>query len=617
MRGPFHSAFGGGVGVRRGGDEPVRPIASGLKLGPDHVDTIDQSHERCVALGVSRIERPDHTPLGRSDLAVVRDRNLRLHDHAAPVMEMLYEQIVNSQSMVVLTDAAGVIRRVNDAYCRIVGLPREELGSIFGIGMQMLNILTEQNVRASIASLKASDVLIVPDLAKVTSVDFKLGRDAIARGAEATRGVLPLLSNYALAPTDYVKQLAVQRRVAVPSRIDEVRIEGTEYTTADVIRAQLSVLPGAPFSRGQIEQDLAWLQGRGDFERLDYRLVTERDRNVLLVNVQEKPWGPNYFRFGLNLGTDFRGEGAFNLIGNHTRRWLNSYGGEWRNELQIGRTQRLSTELYQPLLANETLFVSAGAERERRIADVGLQLADGTTSRPLLQYAGVDTRVWLDLGAAFGRYGELRIGPHYERVSISPKISPLQLTGIKSIDSGFHINAVIDQRDAAAFARAGAASGRSGRGPPPAARSGPRARRRCRPDRPRRPRQRLRHRLAVPHRPPHRRDRRHRADLHRRGDAADDRARPGPGPARPGVARRTRRRQRTAGPPGSAAPPGRRGDGAGRRVEQRRAQARPREPGRRRRRGHLALLHAAECTAHAGGYPAFVAICGSGIWASD
>ena len=35
MRGPLHSAFnsGGSVGVRRGGDEPVRPIASGLKRG--------------------------------------------------------------------------------------------------------------------------------------------------------------------------------------------------------------------------------------------------------------------------------------------------------------------------------------------------------------------------------------------------------------------------------------------------------------------------------------------------------------------------------------------------------------------------------------------------------
>ena len=111
MRGPLHSAFnsGGSVGVRRGGDEPVRPIASGLKLGTEHVETIDQSHERCVALGVSRIERPDYSPLGRSDLTVARDRNLRLHDHAAPVMEMLYEQIVNTESMVVLCDSSGTI----------------------------------------------------------------------------------------------------------------------------------------------------------------------------------------------------------------------------------------------------------------------------------------------------------------------------------------------------------------------------------------------------------------------------------------------------------------------------------------------------------------------------
>ena len=109
MRGPFHSAFGGNVGARRRGDEPVRPIASGLKLGPDHVDTIDQSHERCVALGVSRIERPDFAPLGRSDLTLARDRNLRLYDRAAPVMEMLYEQIVNTESMVVLCDSSGTI----------------------------------------------------------------------------------------------------------------------------------------------------------------------------------------------------------------------------------------------------------------------------------------------------------------------------------------------------------------------------------------------------------------------------------------------------------------------------------------------------------------------------
>ncbi|MDT7837164.1 sigma-54-dependent Fis family transcriptional regulator [Aquabacterium sp. OR-4] len=108
MRGPFHPAIGS-QGARRGSEAPTRPIASSLNLSHDHIDKIEQSHERCVALGVSRIDAPDLSPLGRPDMVVVRDRNRRLHEHAAPVMEMLYEQIVNTENMVVLTDATGTI----------------------------------------------------------------------------------------------------------------------------------------------------------------------------------------------------------------------------------------------------------------------------------------------------------------------------------------------------------------------------------------------------------------------------------------------------------------------------------------------------------------------------
>ena len=70
---------------------------------------IEHSHQRCEALGLSRIERPDHSPLMRSDIAVARDRNQRLFTHAAPVMEMLFEQIAGTESMIVLTDAQGTI----------------------------------------------------------------------------------------------------------------------------------------------------------------------------------------------------------------------------------------------------------------------------------------------------------------------------------------------------------------------------------------------------------------------------------------------------------------------------------------------------------------------------
>ncbi|MDM0111305.1 sigma-54-dependent Fis family transcriptional regulator [Variovorax sp. J22R133] len=72
-------------------------------------ELIEQWHQRCAALGLARVERPDFAPLVRSDLAVARERNQRLFTHAAPVMEMLFEQIVDTESMIVLADVEGTI----------------------------------------------------------------------------------------------------------------------------------------------------------------------------------------------------------------------------------------------------------------------------------------------------------------------------------------------------------------------------------------------------------------------------------------------------------------------------------------------------------------------------
>ena len=83
--------------------------ASALPPDAAHVDSINRSHERCAALGLSRIDRLDHSPLFRSDLTVARERNQRLYQHAAPVMELLLEQILATQSMVVLTDTRGTV----------------------------------------------------------------------------------------------------------------------------------------------------------------------------------------------------------------------------------------------------------------------------------------------------------------------------------------------------------------------------------------------------------------------------------------------------------------------------------------------------------------------------
>jgi transcriptional regulator of acetoin/glycerol metabolism len=86
-------------------DGGAAPLAQRLA----HAGRIEQSHLRCAALGLSRIERPGFEPMLRGDLVVARERNQRLFTHAAPVMEMLLEQIVDTGSMILLTDAQGTI----------------------------------------------------------------------------------------------------------------------------------------------------------------------------------------------------------------------------------------------------------------------------------------------------------------------------------------------------------------------------------------------------------------------------------------------------------------------------------------------------------------------------
>lgn len=95
-------------------DAPRQPLhgdttSSAVALRATRVEFIERAHERSVALGVTRGEKPGFDPLVRSDLKLARERNHRLYLHAAPVMQLLFEQIVNTESMILLTDAQGTI----------------------------------------------------------------------------------------------------------------------------------------------------------------------------------------------------------------------------------------------------------------------------------------------------------------------------------------------------------------------------------------------------------------------------------------------------------------------------------------------------------------------------
>ncbi|MGF6755657.1 transcriptional regulator of acetoin/glycerol metabolism [Paraburkholderia sp. GAS42] len=72
-------------------------------------DVIATAHARSLGVGLRESETPDFHPLHRPALRELVERNHSLYTHALPVMQTLHTQIVNTESMVLLTDSDGVI----------------------------------------------------------------------------------------------------------------------------------------------------------------------------------------------------------------------------------------------------------------------------------------------------------------------------------------------------------------------------------------------------------------------------------------------------------------------------------------------------------------------------
>jgi sigma-54 dependent transcriptional regulator, acetoin dehydrogenase operon transcriptional activator AcoR len=98
------------------GTPEIRDAAAGTNPAGDPALIIESSHRRSVAYGLGRNEEPDFSAIGRADLSLLIEQNRALYSCALPVMETLYEQIVNTHNMVILTDAASmIVHSVGDA----------------------------------------------------------------------------------------------------------------------------------------------------------------------------------------------------------------------------------------------------------------------------------------------------------------------------------------------------------------------------------------------------------------------------------------------------------------------------------------------------------------------
>ena len=343
-----------------------------------------------------------------------------------------------------------------------VGTPlagRESLQSVVGLTEQMIAILTEQNVERSLATLAPRDLLLNPDLGKLASSDFGRAPELIKAGEDYAQSQADRLASYAAPAADYAQWFARHVQPGMePTPLLAVQFEGSLQTNPGRFEAKLQSQVGELFDAKKADADARRLAASGDYTRADYRLVEGPAGETLLFDLQDKPWGPNYLRVGLDLHADFSGHSGFDVKLSHNHHWLTENGTEWRNFVQVGERPAIFSEIYHPLWRNiddtSDWFTAAyvSGDRQHRSA----YAADGTEIAQFLRSTG---QIGLDVGLPFSRLGELRAGFLHLTTSTTPTLLSAQWTGATQAqvwqEDGLRVRGVVDQLDYVNFPTSG------------------------------------------------------------------------------------------------------------------------------------------------------------------
>lgn len=229
------------------------------------------------------------------------------------------------------------------------GLLKEDgLTSPFAVANQMLTALIQHRSREQIATLGPQDVFIEPELGDFSATHFDRAAEAVRIGTAAAEKSVHELRRFSSDETRYASWKETHRRSgnAAP-RVEFVRA-GESKGDDRYIGRRFQDQIGKPFDPTAFEKNVAVMYGEGRHESIAWRLTEENSRAGVDIDAVEKSWGPDFLRFGLELGDNFDGRSAYQALVQARFTSMNQHGGEGLARLQLGRVLEARTEFYQP-----------------------------------------------------------------------------------------------------------------------------------------------------------------------------------------------------------------------------------------------------------------------------
>ncbi|ELB2201197.1 patatin-like phospholipase family protein [Vibrio parahaemolyticus] len=334
----------------------------------------------------------------------------------------------------------------------------DDFTGLFTVADQLSNYLVRRSTQQQVETLQEQDVYIRPNVGQMETVEFDKMPWAFQSGYDITREMESKLAGLRLSNAEYQKYIdhkqEVRKKLVYGDDrvVDEIVIVNNAHYSDVLLTNRLELETGRKIETAEIEKAVENLYALDRFELITYHFEEVDGSNLLVFDVNEKSWGPNYLNFRFFLEDDFDTDSQYGIGMSTNFTNLNSHGAEMALNVEMGTDKLIEAELYSPVLSSQEFFVAgkvaySSEGRNLPVSDDDSSLSSVNDFLPVSYTEFVSE---IAIGIQPTLWQELRLGGRYSSGSI--ELSTLASVGNLDFERrGLFANYRLDTLDDFAF----------------------------------------------------------------------------------------------------------------------------------------------------------------------
>ncbi|HCE2179446.1 TPA: patatin-like phospholipase family protein [Vibrio parahaemolyticus] len=334
----------------------------------------------------------------------------------------------------------------------------DDFTGLFTVADQLSNYLVRRSTQQQVETLQEQDVYIRPNVGQMETVEFDKMPWAFQSGYDITKEMESKLAGLRLSNAEYQKYIdhkqEVRKKLVYGDDrvVDEIVIVNNTHYSDVLLTNRLELETGRKIETAEIEKAVENLYALDRFELITYHFEEVDGSNLLVFDVNEKSWGPNYLNFRFFLEDDFDTDSQYGIGMSTNFTNLNSHGAEMALNVEMGTDKLIEAELYSPVLSSQEFFVAGKVAYSSEGRNLPVSDDDSSLS-PVNDFLPVSYTEFVSeiaIGIQPTLWQELRLGGRYSSGSI--ELSTLASVGNLDFERrGLFANYRLDTLDDFAF----------------------------------------------------------------------------------------------------------------------------------------------------------------------